>query len=233
MNAVAEECGFIVAYPEQTQAANAQKCWNWFRSGDQERDRGEPALIAGITRQIVAEYPVDPARIYIAGLSAGGAAAAIMAASYPDLYAAVGIHSGLACGAARDLPSAFAAMQGKGLAGRTSAHRFVPVITFHGENDRTVHPSNSKAIHDLGASDPHIATLRKSSQEGRSAGGHRYRCVKLLDQHGVSWSEHWHVAGSGHAWSGGSPNGSYTDPAGPNASKEMFRFFLQHALSKR
>jgi len=231
MNELAEEIGFVVAYPEQAQSANAQKCWNWFRPGDQAKDGGEPAMIAGITREIIAAHRIDPARVYVAGLSAGGAAAAIMADAYPDLYAAAGIHSGLACGSARDMPSAFAAMKGQGARPARGSRAYVPVITFHGDRDNTVHPANSEQIHAAWASSPAMASLERKVHEGVSPGGRNYRQTALVDNKGRSFAENWEIKGAGHAWSGGSPAGSYTDSTGPDASREMLRFFLQHRLA--
>jgi poly(hydroxyalkanoate) depolymerase family esterase len=228
MNFLAEEQNCFVVYPEQPRGANQAKCWNWFRSGDQQRGWGEPALIAGITRQIMRDYAIDPKRVYVAGLSAGGAAAAVMGATYADLYAAVGIHSGLACGAANDLRSAFVAMrQGGGSKPIADGRPPVPVIVFHGDRDTTVHPNNGDRIIQqcATATSPTTTVLR-----GRVPHGHSYTRTILNDGAGRAISEHWNIHGAGHAWSGGSPAGSYTDPRGPDATREMLRFFLAHSL---
>jgi len=221
MNLVAEEHACFVAYPAQAASANHGKCWNWFKPGDQRRDQGEPSIIAGITRQIMREYAIDPQRVYVAGLSAGGAAAAVMGATYPDLFTCVGVHSGLACGAARDMPSAFAAM-GNGSPGE--AHQTpVPTIVFHGDGDKTVHPVNGEHV---------VAQSRgKGGQvtidHGQSPSGVAYTRTTERNGDGRPVIEHWVIHGSGHAWSGGSASGSYTDPRGPDASREMIRFLLE------
>jgi len=228
MNFLAEEQNCFVVYPEQPSGANQSKCWNWFRTGDQRRGGGEPSMIAGITRQIMRDHVIDPKRVYVAGLSAGGAAAAIMGATYSDLYAAVGIHSGLACGAASDLPSAFVAMrQGGGSKAIADGKTSVPTIVFHGDRDTTVHPKNGDQIIEQSAraTRPTTKVLR-----GRVPHGHAYTRTILIDGAGRAISEHWNIDGAGHAWSGGSPAGSYTDPQGPDATREMLRFFLEHSL---
>jgi poly(hydroxyalkanoate) depolymerase family esterase len=227
MNAVAEEQTFLVAYPGQSQSAHMQRCWNWYAAGDQAREGGEPELIAGIARAVIDEFSADPTRVYAAGLSAGGAAAAILAATYPDLFAAVGVHSGLACGSARDMPSAFAAM--KGQAAVTGRNRqAVPTIVFHGDGDHTVHPANGDQVIAQAMAAGHLA---EAVTRGTSPGGIAYTRRIRSDASGRPLLEQWILHGAGHAWSGGSPAGSYTEPRGPDASRAMMRFFLSHALT--
>ena len=231
MNAAAEARTCLVAYPGQTSSANMQKCWNWFNEGDQRRDGGEPSLIAGITREVMRDYAVDARRVYVAGLSAGGAAAAVMGNAYPDLYAAIGVHSGLACGAARDMPSAFTAMQrgsdgsAQRMAGSSPQRRVVPAIVFHGDRDTTVNPRNGEAVV---AQSAQGAGLRTHTERGQVPGGHAYSRTLHADTRGQTVIEHWVVQGAAHAWFGGSTAGSYTDPRGPDATGEMLRFFLEH-----
>jgi poly(hydroxyalkanoate) depolymerase family esterase len=232
MNLIAEEQTCLVVYPAQPVEANAAKCWNWFRPSDQRRGQGEPSLIAGITRQVMRDYSVDPQRVYIGGLSAGGAAAAVMGATYPDVYAAIGVHSGLACGAAIDVPSAFAAMrQGQtsvAMSGDMSAApghgSDVPTIVFHGDQDDTVHPRNGDHV----IAQRRTRKLQKKIHRSRALGGHAYTRTIHTDASGRAMFEHWEIHGAGHAWSGGSSAGSFTDPRGPDAAREMLRFFLEH-----
>lgn len=238
MNLFAEDKRFIVAYPSQCKRANHSGCWNWFNSSDQMRDAGEPGILAGMTRSLMEEFDVDPARVYVAGLSAGGAMAAILSATYPELYAAAGIHSGLPYRSATDMGSAFAAMRGHANptayspTGRpkTRAASRVRTIVFHGAADPTVHPSNAKLI--VAAARVGLKGATQEEHEGRSVGGRKYTRTVISDANGVSHVEYWAIEGLGHAWSGGSPEGSYTDPKGPDASKEMLRFFFEKPAAK-
>jgi poly(hydroxyalkanoate) depolymerase family esterase len=229
MNAVAETHGLLVAYPAQTRSANASNCWNWFNPGDQRRDAGEPAIIAGIAREIAAEYKLDRRRIFVAGLSAGGAMAAVLGETYPDLFAAVGVHSGLPYGAANDVMSAFAAMKGDAPVSRRTRATGprVRTIIFHGDQDRTVHPVNAERVVEAAIARAGVepAGLEKESVER----GRRRTATVYAGPDGVPLVEQWRIEGAGHAWSGGNPKGSFTDAAGPDASREMARFFLAGA----
>src|SRR5450830_153003 len=238
MNELAEQFGCLIAYPEQSRGANWHGCWNWFDKAHHERDQGEPALIAGVTRKIMDDYAVDRAHVGVGGLSAGGAMAVIMGRTYPDLYTAVGCHSGLAHGSATDSHGAILAMRnGVDLAPleQATAATSVPTIVFHGDMDTTVHLDNSDGV------------VRQSMQSCPSRAGSAkvVRCEQTGNAKraftrtvhrgaaGEVLAEQWTVHGAGHAWSGGSARGSYTDASGPDASKEMLRFFIGPAVTEQ
>jgi poly(hydroxyalkanoate) depolymerase family esterase len=231
MNDLAEQESVFVVYPAQPLTANLAKCWNWFNSNDQERDRGEPSIIAGITESICESYAIDRERIFIAGMSAGGAMAVTMAINYPELYAAAGVHSGLPHAVARDLPSAMSLMQlgpcspfGRRAQDRPNS-KPIRAIVFHGDQDTTVHPQNGVGVVDqcTGLQPNAQAVIEK----GREPDGTCFTRSIYLDAKGGTQAEHWLVHGAGHAWSGGNSRGSYTNPRGPDATKEMLRFFLK------
>jgi len=226
MNGLAEEHGFVVIYPQQSRGNNAQSCWNWFSRGDQRRGRGEPAILAGLALKAAVEHGVARDRTFVAGLSAGAAMAVILGETYPDVFSAVGAHSGLPFGAASNVPSAFAAMAGRDRPLAVSPGNASPVrtIVFHGTTDSTVHPVNGERIAgDIIArsSEPTIESVEQGSGGGRS-----FERKITTTAEGRTKLEHWIVDGLGHAWSGGRAEGSYTDPRGPDASSEMIRFFF-------
>lgn len=238
MNERAADQGFHVLYPAQSQAANPLRCWNWFKHNHQQRDRGEPALIAGMTQMVMREHAIDPDRVYVAGLSAGGAMAAIVAALYPDLFAAVGVHSGLAMGAADNVMQALDVMKNGSRTGAVVAQTGqppVPTIVFHGDQDVTVHPSNgeqliSSVVEEAAGAEPALvaADARPEVDQGQSPQGQKYTRSRYRDRAGDVIAEHWVVHGAGHAWSGGDPAGSFTDAGGPDATGEMLEFFFAH-----
>jgi poly(hydroxyalkanoate) depolymerase family esterase len=242
MNELAEQHGLLVAYPAQSSRANGSNCWNWFERSDQTRDGTEPSIIAGIALEVGLEFAVDARRVFIAGLSAGAAMAVILGVTHPDVFAAIGAHSGLPYGAAHDVASAFGAMHGGARIFSPSAHSTphsgsakealrisVPAILFHGDRDTTVVAANSAAIVDQAIASgawPQGDSPMTTEIESASRNGRDVTTTVYFDAQGRRQVEHWVVHGGAHAWSGGDPSGSYTDSRGPDASAEMVRFFL-------
>jgi poly(hydroxyalkanoate) depolymerase family esterase len=227
MNDAARAQGFYVLYPVQSHKANPQKCWNWFKHNHQQQGRGEPSILAGMTREVIGAHAIDPRRVYVAGLSAGGAMAAILASVYPDLYAAAGVHSGLAPGAASDLPSALSAMKSAQVRVAPGTASGVPLIVFHGDRDATVHPGNAESViaASAGAGARAESAFVGGGNSKRDSTVHTYRNTT-----GDVIAQRWEIHGAAHAWAGGTKRGSYTDPAGPDATAEMLRFFFERAL---
>ncbi len=230
MNDLARREGFIVVYPAQTAHANSQKCWNWFKPQHQKRGRGEPALLTALAQHIAATENADATRIYAAGLSAGGAMADILGQTYPDVFAAVGVHSGLAAGAANDVVSALAAMRSGGKPNAAPVISGAPVIVFHGDADSTVNPVNATAVVNA-ALDGSSGNLPPRTTKGASPRGQGFVRTDYPRADGSTGVELWMLHGAGHAWSGGSASGSYTDASGVDASAEMLRFFMAHPLT--
>jgi poly(hydroxyalkanoate) depolymerase family esterase len=234
MNELAEKYNFLVAYPEQAARANRANCWNWFEASHHQRGRGEPALIAGVARKIMSEFSIDADSVFIAGLSAGGAMAVILGQTYPDLFKAVGCHSGLAHGSARDRYGAMRAMRNGASAAtlaKNAAANSVPTIVFHGDMDSTVHQKNGTGVVQQSI-DSYAARNRRhpalSKETGQTTGRDFTRYIHRGDG-GDIVAEQWTLHGAGHAWSGGSRRGSFTDTNGPDASEQMLRFFMRRA----
>lgn len=213
MNAQAEAHNFLVAYPEQTSAHNPNLCWNWFEPQHQTATGGEPAILADLAQTLGTEFALPEQATFAAGLSAGGAMAALLGSLRSDVFAAVGVHSGLAPLAARDMMSAFAAMQGRGAGGGRALT--CPAIILHGLADNTVAPVNASSL---------AGTITLAERSSFSKDGRKVQLTKGETADGNA-IELWLLEGAGHTWSGGSPAGSHTDAAGPDASAEMIRFF--------
>ena len=243
MNRLADQHGFLVLYPEQPSSANSSKCWNWFETQHQQRQIGEPSIIVGMVKEVIARLDLDSRRVFVSGMSAGAAMAVILGRVYPDVFAAIGAHSGLAYGCATNVPTALAIMRaGRQVASRlgpnreagsvhlNSATHPVRTIVFSGDRDNTVAPKNSLEIVEqakraFAASDTH-STLKVTQERGRCSDGRSYSKTVYADAQGVACIEFWSIDGAAHNWSGGSASGSYTDVKGPDASMEMVRFFM-------
>jgi poly(hydroxyalkanoate) depolymerase family esterase len=250
MDQLADQKQFVVVYPQQTSTYNQEKCWNWFDSADQSRGSGEPAIIAGIVQaveQTTSQWTIDTHHIYAAGLSAGAAMTVILGATYPDIFAAIGVQSGLEYQAATSSTDAYTALRQGGpdparqgqaaYNAMGSAARVVPTITFHGTSDYLVYPINGEQVVRQWMQTDHLASHNAynasfnsptSTTNGQVAGGHSYSVYTWNDSNGNEVQEYWLVNGMGHDWSGGSSSGTYTDPQGPGATQAIYNFFMGH-----
>jgi poly(hydroxyalkanoate) depolymerase family esterase len=241
---LAEAKGFIVVFPQQTTANNQLKCWNFFQTAHMQRDAGEPALIAGITRSVQAQYTVDTHRTFVDGLSAGGAMSSVMAATYPDLYAAAGIGSGCeyaATATCAGYKSSDPVQAGQQAFSAMGSHaRVMPVILFEGDKDTTVPPVNAQQLIQQWQITDDLADDAQANQsipvaptkvaQGQVPNGHAYTVTSYSDGHNGDLIESWLIVGMGHAWSGGCSCAQYADPAGPDETAAMYAFFMNHPL---
>jgi poly(hydroxyalkanoate) depolymerase family esterase len=252
MNRLADEYNFVVAYPQQTRDYNRTLCWHWYSPAHQSRGSGEPAIIAGIVQEIEhtsARWTIDRRRVYVAGASAGAAMSVILGATYPNLFAAIGVHSG----AEYRATSSFGGVLGVGQRGGPdplqqgkaaydamgSFARVVPTIVFQGTRDFVVRPINGEQVIQQWMQTNALASGRTynvsfnhpaSAISGRVPDGHSYTVYTWKDSHGNEIQQYWKVMGLGHAWSGGSSGVPYTDPKGPDAGLVMYTFFMKHSL---
>ena len=232
MNELAEQHAFVVAYPQQPVDANSSKCWNWFRPQDQVRDGGEPKRIAGMTRAIISTHRIDAKKVFVAGMSAGGAMAVIMGRTYPDVFAAVAVHSGLPYRCANNVVSALTVMKKSASAQRVqySSKANTPIIVFHGDGDGTVEQGNGAGIIDQAIAN-WSGALSREHHSSQTKGGRMYTRDVFRDVHGKDALEAWTIHGGGHLWSGGDARASHTDALGPDASEQFVRFFNAHAIA--
>jgi poly(hydroxyalkanoate) depolymerase family esterase len=243
---LAEARKFIVVYPEQSKSANFLGCWNWFLDAHMHRGAGEPSIIAGITAWAQQHYAIDRRRIYVTGLSAGGAMASVMGATYPNLYAAIGVGSG--CEYAAGAPCAgyrSADPEQAGLLARRAMGPFarpLPVVIFQGDRDTTVPPVNAEQLvrqwqvtadwADDGAANRSVPRSARRRSFRRASGRRTAAVASYGDGRGRVLVQRWLVRGMGHAWSGGCSCAAYSYPSGPDATRAMYRFFMRHPMPR-
>lgn len=256
MNAIAEKNSFLVVYPEQITEANPLRCWNWFDPKHQSRGAGEPSLLRSIVERLKGSFNVDARRIYVAGISAGAGMAVLMAAAYPDLFAGIGVVAGPEFKAATGMDSALIAMKQGGPDPRQQGHLAfqaitenlgaefrarMPVIVFHGTADPYVNVLHADQVIaqwaqtndylDDGKDNDSVKELPAMTVQRVVPGGYSYSQSTYSDGLGRLLMEKWIVKDLGHAWSGGPGAGPFSDPKGPNASVEMWRFFNETTVT--